>query len=105
MPKSYKWFLSFSVPNQNSVYSSVLSHVCHIPHPSHPPSLHRPNNICRGAPIIKGLTVLLFPESCYFIPLRSKCSPQYPVLQCSQPILFLNTADQNNRKKVQFCIL
>ena len=48
MPRSSMWSLTFTVSNYNSVRPSLLSHVCHMPCLSHPPSFNNINNIWQG---------------------------------------------------------
>jgi hypothetical protein len=42
MPRSSKSSLSFGIPT----YAFLISHVCYMSHPSHPPRFYHPNNIC-----------------------------------------------------------
>jgi hypothetical protein len=56
------------------LYTSLLSHVCHMPCPPHSPWLHL-SNIWGWGHIMKLLIVQLPPFSCYFITVRSKYSP------------------------------
>jgi hypothetical protein len=52
-----------------------------MPRPSHSPWFDLPNNIWWWVQIMKLPTVQLSASSRYFIPLRSKYSPQQPVLK------------------------
>jgi hypothetical protein len=81
MPRSFKWSLSFRLSHQNPVHVSPLSHVCHMPCQPHSSWLDLPNDIWQWVQIMKLPTVQLSPLSCYFIPLRSKYSPQQSVLK------------------------
>jgi hypothetical protein len=36
-PRSSQWSLAFGPPNQNTINTSPLPHVCHMSHPPHPP--------------------------------------------------------------------
>jgi len=60
-----------------------ISHV-----PIHVPSCHHPHNICWRVQIMKLLIIQFCPISCYSLPLRSKYSPQLPVLKHSQSVFF-----------------
>jgi hypothetical protein len=59
-----------------------------MPRRPHSPSFVLPNNIWWWVQIMKLPTVQLSPFSRYFIPLRSKFSPQHPVLKRPQSMLF-----------------
>ena len=98
-PGSSKWPVSLRFPHQNPV--------CNFPLPIHATCstllILRPNNIFL-VQIIKLLIVQFSPLPCYLVPLRSKYSPQHPVLKHPQPT-FLPwcerpnfTPIQNNRK-------
>jgi hypothetical protein len=63
-------------------------HACHMPRPPHSPWFDLPNTIWWWVQIMKLPTVQLSALSRYFIPLRSKCSPQHPVLKHPQSMLF-----------------
>jgi hypothetical protein len=78
----------FSLSHQNPVHVSTLSHACHMPCPPHSPWFDLPNNIWWWVQIMKLPTVQLSLFSCYFIPLRSKYSPQHPVLKHPQSVPF-----------------
>jgi hypothetical protein len=57
---------------------------CYMPYQSHPPSLHHSNYIWRRVQVTRLLNWHFFPTSYYFIPFRSKYSPQHPVLKYLQ---------------------
>jgi hypothetical protein len=67
---------------------SPMCAICHMPWPPHSPWFYLPNNIWWWVQIMTLCTVQLPPLSCYFIPLRSKYSPQHPVLKHSPSMLF-----------------
>ena len=50
-PGSSKWSLSPWFPHQNPVYISALSHMCHMPRPSHSSRFDHPNNIWQAVQI------------------------------------------------------
>jgi hypothetical protein len=52
-PGTSKWSLSLKFPHQNPVYTSVLTHTCYIPYPSHSPRFDHRNNTEWGVQIIK----------------------------------------------------
>jgi hypothetical protein len=80
-PWSFKWSFSFGLSHQNPVHVSPLSHAYHIPRPPHSSWFDVPNIILWRAQIMKLPIVHLSPFSLCLIPLRSKCSPQLPVLR------------------------
>jgi hypothetical protein len=59
----------------------LLPHACDMPCTSHSPGCHHSNNIWRGAQIMTLLIMQFPPASHYSAPLRSKHSPQHPVLK------------------------
>jgi hypothetical protein len=79
---------SFGLSHQNPVHVTPLSRACHMPCPPHSPWFDLPNNIWWWVQIMKLPTVQLSPFSRYFLPLRSKYSPQHPVLKHPQSMLF-----------------
>ena len=81
---SSKWSLSLRFPHRNPVYNFPLPHKCYMPRPSHSSRLDRPNNIWWGVQIIKILIIKFAPFPCYLVPLRSKYSPQHPLLKHPQ---------------------
>jgi hypothetical protein len=82
MPQSSKWSLSFMLSHQNPVHFSLLSHACNMPCLRHS-WFDLPNTLWWWVQIMKLPIVQLSPFSDYFIPLRSKYSPQQPVLKHS----------------------
>jgi hypothetical protein len=76
-PWSSQWFLSLGLSHQNPVHASPLSHACHMLHPPHSVWFQLSNDIWGWVQIMKLPTVQLSPFSRYFIPLRSKYSPQH----------------------------
>jgi hypothetical protein len=80
MPKTSEWFLPFRYSNQNFVCTFHLSHACYVPCTSHPPCPYHPNNIWCGVQVMKPLIMQSSPASRHFLSLRSKYSPQRPVL-------------------------
>jgi hypothetical protein len=70
----------------------LLSDACHIPCPPHSPWLDLLNDISGWVQIMKFLIVQLPPFSCYFIPLRSKYSPQNLVLSICSSISVRNVS-------------
>jgi hypothetical protein len=52
-----------------------------LPFPSHPAWFDYPNNIWWSVQDMKLLIMQSSPASCHFLPLRSKYSPQCPVLR------------------------
>jgi hypothetical protein len=58
-----------------------------MPRPPHSPWFDLPNNIWRWVQIMK-LPIVQLSFSRYSIPLRSKYSPQHPVLKQPQSMLF-----------------
>jgi hypothetical protein len=79
--RSSEWTFYFRFSNLNIVYISHLFHACYMPHASHPPWFHDPNNIWWRLWVVKLLTVQSSPASCHFLPLTPKYSPQHPVLK------------------------
>jgi hypothetical protein len=78
-----KWSLSFGLPHQN-LYTFLSSRACHTPCPPHSPWFDLPNEVWGWVQIMKLSTVQPSPFSAYYIPLRSKYSPQHPVLKSYQ---------------------
>ena len=66
VPGSTKWSVSCSFRHQNSVCVFLISHMCRIYRPSHPPRFSRPNNMWWGANIM-GLIMLFSAANCYFL--------------------------------------
>jgi len=63
---------------------SRICHACYMTRLSHPLPFHRPNNVWLSVQVMKFLIVQSSPVSYHLRPLRSKCSPQHPVLKHSQ---------------------
>jgi hypothetical protein len=79
--------LSFSLSHQYSICIPLLSHLCYMTCPCHPPQLHHCNYSWRIVQAMK-LIMQFSPTSCDLISLRPKYSPQHPVLkhpQCQRP--------------------
>ena len=55
--------------------------------PFHSSRFDHPNNIWWGVQIIKHLIMQFYPLCCYFVPIRTKYSPQHPILKHHQPTL------------------
>jgi hypothetical protein len=88
MPLSSAWSLPFRFPDQNFVCISHLFHACCMSHPSHTPRFDHPNNIWRSVQVMKLLIMKFSSVSYHFLPLRSKYSPQHPVLKHPQSMFF-----------------
>jgi hypothetical protein len=70
------------------LYVTHLSQARRMPRSAHPPSFDHPNNIFLNEQVMKLLMMQSSPASLHFPPLRSKYSPQHPVLRYSQPMFF-----------------
>ena len=74
------------------------------PRPSHSCRFYHPDNIWWAVQIIKLLITEFSPLPCYFVPVRSKYSPQHPVLKHPRPKFLLQceapgfTPIQNSRQ-------
>jgi len=55
-----------------------------MPHQSHPHSFYHPNYIWSGVQIMKLLIMHFSSASCYFLPHKTKYSPQHPILKHPQ---------------------
>jgi hypothetical protein len=89
MPRSCEWSLPFRFSDLNFVRIFHLSHACYMPRPTHPPRFDHPNNTWWSVNVMKPLIMQSCQASRYFLPLRSKHSPQLPVLKCPQFVLSL----------------
>jgi hypothetical protein len=69
-----------------------------MPHQSHPPSLDNSNHTWRTIQVMKLLIMQFSPTSYHFIPLRSKYSPQHPVLKQRPSFITI----QNHRQNYSF---
>jgi hypothetical protein len=76
--RSSQWSLPFWFSDQNLVCISHLTHACYMPCPPHPPWLDHPNNSWWS--VLDTKLLQSSPASHHFLLLRSKYSPQYPVL-------------------------
>jgi hypothetical protein len=76
---------SSSFPVNPCMHSSLHPYV-HTPHLSHHPWFDHASSFWWGVQIIK-LFTQFSPVSCYFLPLRSKYLPQYPILEYLQSVL------------------
>jgi hypothetical protein len=75
------WSLSLWLSHQYPICIPVRPHSCYMPCPSHPTWLDHSNYTWRSVQVMKLLNMQFPPTSPYFIPLRSKYSPQHPVLK------------------------
>jgi hypothetical protein len=73
------------------LYAFLISPMYAASHLS-PPRLHHSNNIWRSVQVMKLLIMQSSSASCHFLPLRSKYSPQHPVLKhpqiCALPLMW-----------------
>jgi hypothetical protein len=69
------------------LYVLLLSPICATCSTSHPPGVDHSNYTWRGLQVMKLLVMDYYPTSCHFICLRSKYSPQHPVLGHPQSLL------------------
>ena len=81
-----KWSLSFRFPHQNPVYTSPVTHSCHMPQPSHSSWFYHSNNVGSAVQIVKFLIMQFPPIPCYLELLRPKYSPQHPILKHHRPM-------------------
>jgi len=88
MPRSSKWPLLFRLSNQNMVCISHLIYPCCKPRPSHPPWFDHLNDFWWSIQVMNFLIIQTSSASCHFLPLRSKYSPQPPVLKHPQSMFF-----------------
>ena len=91
-PRSPQWSLCLRFPHQDLICPSLLTHTRHMPSPSHSSRFYHPHNIGWGVQIIKLLVMQspLFPR--YFVPPRSKYSPQHHILKHPQLVSVANSA-------------
>jgi hypothetical protein len=71
-------------PPISSMYIHLRFHSCYIPCQSHPPWLDHSNYTWRRVQFMKHLIMQFSPTSRHFISLRSKYSPQHPLLKHPQ---------------------
>lgn len=64
-------------------------HACYLPHQSHPSWFDHRNNVRWRVKIVKLLLMLYSPASHHFLPLRSKDTPQCPVLKHPHSTIFV----------------
>jgi len=70
----------------NSLCTSFLPHIFHLPHPSHSSSFDHPHNFFLGVLIMGLLITQSSPIPCYQISLRLQYLSQHPLLEHIQPI-------------------
>jgi hypothetical protein len=70
------------------LYIPPLPHACYMPCPSHPPWLDHSNYTWQRVQAMKLLIMQFFPTSYHFMLLRSKYSPQHPVLKHLKSMFF-----------------
>jgi len=108
-PVSSKWSLSLRFQHQHLVYTSVLPHRCHMPHPTHSRFYH-PNNIGWEVQIIK-LLVYSFLHSTVTSSHLGPAFSQHPVLKHFHPVFLPKVRDQVSHqykttgKIIVLCIL
>ena len=92
MSRSSKWTVPFSSSNHNFVKISHLSHIYHMPCPSHSHLIGHSNIICKTVQIMKMLLITQFsPASCISLLLHT---PQDTFLTHSQ-FLFYPSCDRD----------
>jgi hypothetical protein len=74
-------------PHQYPTCTPLLPHSCYMLCPSLPTWLDHSVYVWRRVQVMKLLIMQFSPTSCHFISLRSKYSPQHPVLKHPQSIL------------------
>ena len=84
IPESSKWSHSLRFPHQTPVRPLPSPYALHAP-PIYSSWFYHPNNTGTTVQIIKLLIMYFPPLFCYLIPLRSKYSPQHPILKHPQP--------------------
>jgi len=85
-PRSSKRSLPFMFSDQNIICISHLPHACYTS-PISSSLFDHPNNIQWSAQLMKLLITQYSSPSRHFLPLRSKYSPQHPVLKHPQSML------------------
>jgi hypothetical protein len=76
--------LSLRFPHLNPIYTSPLPHTCYMPRQFHSSRFDHPNNIW-WEQIVKFLVMYSSLLPYYLVPLKSKYSPQHPILRTPQP--------------------
>jgi hypothetical protein len=82
--RSSEWSVPFTFFKQNIIAIPHLSHPCHMSYISHHSWFDHPNIIWWNMQVRKLLIMNSSPASCHFLPLRSKFSPDHPVLNHTQ---------------------
>lgn len=80
-------YLHLVFSHQNTICILFLSHMYHMPIPSHASWFHC-NNIRQAVQIMKLLITPFPPTTCFFQPLGSKYPSQYPVLKYPHCMFF-----------------
>jgi hypothetical protein len=78
---------SFWLPPEYPMCIPLRPHSSYVPCQSHPPWLGHSNYIGRRVQVMKLLIIQFSPVSRHFISLRSKYSPQHPILKHPQSMI------------------
>ena len=65
MPRSPQWSLSLRFPHQDPIHPPLLTHMCHMPSPSHSSQFYHPHNIGWGERLINILRINCAPSRIY----------------------------------------
>ena len=82
--RSPQWSLSLPFPHQEPIRPPLLTHMRHMPDPSHSSRFYHPHNIGWGVQIIQLLVMQSPPFPHYLVPPRSKYSSQHHILKHPQ---------------------
>ena len=89
MPRSFKLFLSLRLPNQNPVFTSPLTHMCHMPHCLALLDFITQIIVCEECMHVVKLHNMQFSAlSCYFLNLSSKHLPLYWIFKHLNSVFF-----------------
>jgi hypothetical protein len=83
IPRSSKWSLPFTFPDQNFLCIYHLFHAYYMPCTPHTSWLYHPNNVWWCTQVMKLLIMQSFPAFCHFVPPTSI----FTSASCSQTLL------------------